>query len=97
MIRVRRSPALPTKGLPCTSSSFPGASPTKTSLTRGFPSPKTDMLALLGKPAGCACTQLLPDGVKTSKRPCLSAGKDGRDLQVFLLPQVRLDLGDDLL
>ncbi len=34
-------PALPTKGLPWASSSAPGASPTKTILASGFPSPET--------------------------------------------------------
>lgn len=41
IILVRSSPALPTKGFPVASSVAPGASPTKKSFAKGFPSPGT--------------------------------------------------------
>src|SRR5262245_1100141 len=41
MILLSNWPALPTKGSPCRSSSAPGASPTKTILACGLPTPNT--------------------------------------------------------
>src|ERR1043165_7085900 len=41
MMRVSNSPALPTNGSPCASSSAPGASPTNISSASILPTPKT--------------------------------------------------------
>ena len=41
MIFVSSCPALPTNGMPCTSSSWPGASPMNMSSAEGLPTPKT--------------------------------------------------------
>ncbi len=42
-------PALPTKGLPWASSSAPGASPTKTIIASGFPSPGTGFVLVAAR------------------------------------------------
>ena len=45
-ISVRSLPLLPTNGLPCSSSSLPGASPITSTLAFSTPSPKTSLVLL---------------------------------------------------
>ena len=70
MILVRSSPARPTNGLPCLSSSAPGASPTNISSAFGFPTPKTVCVRKAAR-----CSHLAQ--VRTASRSALSRASRG--------------------